>query len=150
MDLKEINRNYKKKSRNSFEILQYQLYINIPNLKEQLKECENIINKEELLKQEKAKNIADLYLNTINSVEDKLKDILEVKRVTLKDLKNYIKSFSTITRELEGLNKVFDLLRQHILEEDKINNGVVIFRAETTLFLIKSDIDLIIEKISKK
>ncbi len=150
MDLKEINRNYKKKSRNSFEILQYQLYINIPNLKEQLKECENIINKEELLKQEKAKNIADLYLNTINSVEDKLKDILEVKRVTLKDLKNYIKSFSAITRELEGLNKVFDLLRQHILEEDKINNGVVIFRAETTLFLIKSDIDLIIEKISKK
>lgn len=144
MDLKQIKTNYKKKNRNALEILHYQYYINVPKLSEQLKNCEKAIDKEKL------QNVSDSYLDTLNNVEKRLKDIIEVKKATLADLKQYNEELLIVSNELSTIYVTLDLFRQHILEDDAINNGMIIFMAETSLFLLKADIDLVIEKLAKK
>ncbi|MBP3597066.1 MAG: hypothetical protein J6J60_06690 [Clostridia bacterium] len=144
MDLKQIKTNYKKKNRNALEILHYQYYINVPKLSEQLKNCEKAIDKEKL------QNVSDLYLDNLKNVEKRLKDIIEVKNATLTDLKQCNEELLMVSNELSALYETIEIFRQHILEDDAINNGMTIFMTETSLFLLKADIDLVIEKLAKK
>ena len=150
MDLKIIKKNYKKKNRNSFEILQYLLYILIPDLKEKFSLCEKAVNIDNILKEQQCDNFDDLYNNYIVDAENILKHILEVKKASLKDLKEYITQFSTISNDFQNLNELIEIFRENVLTENKIENGIKIFMAECCLFLARADIDLVIEKISKK
>lgn len=144
MDLKQVIKNYKKKNRNSFEILQYLLYIDIPNLKKQFKNCETAVNQEAL------QNIENLYIKNIENAEKILTDILEVKRATLKDLEQYVTEFDNISKELLELEQIIELFRENILTDNQVDNGVKIFIAETSLLIARNNIDLVIAKINKK
>ena len=144
MDLNQIIKNYKKKNRNSFEILQYLLYIDIPNLKKQFKNCETAVNQEAL------QNFENLYIKNIENAEKVLSDILEVKKATLKDLEQYVTEFDNISKELLELEQTIELFRENILTDNQVDNGVKIFIAETSLLVARDNIDLVIAKISKK
>lgn len=144
MDLNQIIKNYKKNSRNSFVILQYLLYVDIPNLKKQFKNCETAVNQEAL------QNIENLYIKNIENAEKVLIDILEVKMATLKDFEKYIVEFDNVSKELAELEQVIELFRNNILTDNQVDNGVKIFVAETSLSVARNNIDLVIAKISKK
>lgn len=144
MDLKQIVKNYKRKNRNSYDILLYLLYIDIPNLKKQFKNCEMAVNKETL------KNIENLYIKNIENAEKVLTDILEVKMVTLKSLKQYVAELDNVSKELAELEQVLELFRENILTDNQVDNGVKIFIAQTSLFVARDNIDLVIAKVSKK
>lgn len=149
MDLKQIKSNYKKENKNNFEIAQNMLYIAIPDLKEKFKLCENAVNRNDLLREEKVNNISALYEEKINICENILKNILEVRNATLKDLKDYTEDFSCISNNFIQLNDVIQKFRKNMLENDKLNNGVQIFEAEVSLELMEKDINIVIKRLEK-
>lgn len=155
MDLNQIIKNYKKKNRNSFEILQYLLYVDIPNLKEQFAKCNKVVDKAKLkplLEKNKIENAKDIYTPSFNEAENTLKDILENKKATLTTLKEYKKELESISNAFADLQRIIEAFRQIDLNisSNNIDNGLQIFMVESRLSLAKDNIDLVIAKISKK
>lgn len=155
MDLNQIIKNYKKKTRNNFVILQYLLYVDIPNLKEQFIKCEKVIDKTELkplLEKNKIENAKDIYIPSLNEIENNLKYILETKKATLTTLGEYAKELENISDALADLQRIIEVFRQIELKipSDNVDNNLQVFLAETSLLLARNNIDLVIAKISKK
>lgn len=155
MDLNQIIKNYKKKTRNSFVILQYLLYVDIPNLKEQFTKCDKVVDKTELktiLEKNKIENAKDIYTPSLNEIENNLKYILETKKATLTTLKDYVKELETISDALTDLQRIIDVFRQIELKipSDNRYTSLQVFLTETSLLLARNNIDLVISKISKK